>query len=116
MNKWHFYGLALIGIFLFSSCGKNLPNEWQRLEGTWTNEEVFMEISKDGNFLYKRKSQNESVSIDAWIADYSEKGFVVTILVSKIDFIVNRKPFYNEEIRKMQMVVDGRLLTKREDW
>ena len=47
MNKWCFYCSVLIGMLLFSSCGKTLPNEWSQLEGIWDSEEVYMEISKE---------------------------------------------------------------------
>jgi hypothetical protein len=105
----------LASLFLLS-CGKELPGEWKSLEGTWENEEVLMTITSGGGFTYKRVSPGEKVSIDSYISEYSNKGFSASMIVSTIDFSVNRKPFFNDSTKTTQMVVDGRLLTKRDNW
>ncbi len=107
--------LLFVSLF-FLSCGKELPVEWKSLEGTWENEEVFMSITSGGKLNYKRVSSGEKVSIDSYINDYSDKGFSTSMIVSQIDFIVNKKPFFNDSTKTTQMVVDGRLLTKRDNW
>ena len=110
------YLILLISTTLLFACGKKLPEEWKSLEGTWQNAEVTMTITANGGFNYKRISPGEKVSIDSWISDYSDKGFTASIIVSKIDFVVNKKPFFNDSLKSTQMILDGRLLTKKENW
>jgi hypothetical protein len=100
---------------LIVSCGKALPPEWKELEGVWQNEEVYMQISADGSFQYKRQSQGQNVEINTWIKEYSDKGFTVSTVVSTTDFVVNRKPFKDESGNSM-MEVDGRILVKKDSW
>ncbi len=114
-NKLFLFTILLtFSVFIFS-CGKKVPREFQSLEGVWQNEEVYMEISSDGTFGYKRQSKGQSVSINTWITDYSAKGFSASTVFGKADFVVDKKPFYNDSLRVTQMMVDGRTLTKREN-
>ncbi len=112
-NKLLVFILVLTTSLFISSCGKKVPGEYQALEGIWQNEEIYMEISRDGTFGYKRQSKGQSVSINTWITDYSEKGFSASTLFGKTDFVVDRKPFYNKSLGVTQMIVDGRTLTKQ---
>lgn len=116
-QKTFFLTLSLFcGSLLLFSCGKKLPDDRKALEGIWQNDEVYMNITKDGGFKYKRVSKEETVSIDTWISDYSDKGFSVNLIFGSTDFIINKMPFYNAETNTTQMIVDGRTLTKSTNW
>jgi hypothetical protein len=102
--------------FLFSACGKKLPPEYKALEGVWQNEEVYMQISEDGGFSYKRQSKGENVTIDTYIKEYSDKGFTVSLVFSSTDFVVDKKPYFDDSTKTTKMIVDGRTLVKQDNW
>jgi hypothetical protein len=96
------------------SFGKPLPFEYQTLEGTWQNNEVYMKISATGGFWYRRRSGATKISINTWIKDYSDQGFTVSILVGSTDFIVDKKPYVDSVSNATCMIVDGRTLVKQD--
>jgi hypothetical protein len=102
--------------FLFIACGKKLPPEYKALEGVWQNNEVYMQISEDGGFSYKRQSTEGTVTIDTYIKEYSDKGFTVSLIFSSTDFVLDKKPYFDDSTKTTKIVVDGRTLVKQDNW
>jgi hypothetical protein len=95
------------------SCGKQLPPKLKQVEGIWRNEEVYLQISREGDFHYKRKSKGESVEINTWITEYTDTSFTASIIFSETVFQLNKAPYYDTTTHQMQMIVDGRVLVKQ---
>lgn len=113
--KWNNLFFLLLSISLFC-CGKKLPPHYKSLEGTWQNEEVYMKISEDGGFSYKRESPGQKVSIDTWITAYSDTGFTVSVVFGNTDFALNKKPYFDDSTKTTRIMVDGRTLVKQDNW
>ncbi len=109
------YALLLPVMVLVVSCGKKVPGEWQALIGTWDGTEVMVSVEPDGTFNYKEESKTDSIWISTWVTEYSADGFKASTLFGERAFRINRKPFFNQNLKQVQMVMDGRTLTKRKE-
>lgn len=78
--------------------------------GTWTSNEIYLEISENGSVNYKRESGGSTTSVNAPIQKFEGNNFVVGALGFNTTFIVSKVP--HKENGVWTMTVDGRELTR----
>jgi hypothetical protein len=106
--------VSLLLVFLFScntspGLGK-LPKGKENYAGTWTSNEVFLQIDKGGQVNYERNSGSTKTSVNGPIQKFNGNSFSVGILGITTDFVVSKPP--HEENGMWLMTVDGNELTR----
>ncbi|MES2555554.1 MAG: hypothetical protein V4604_05345 [Bacteroidota bacterium] len=105
---------VLLILFSCSFGGGNagIPDDKKDYIGAWASDEVYLEISEEGNVNYKRQSGGGSTSVKAPIQKFEGDSFIVGALGFDTKFVVSEAP--HEENGVWSMTVDGRELTKVE--
>jgi hypothetical protein len=106
--------LPLVLLLLFS-CGlgggkAGIPEDKKDYIGAWASEEVYLEITPNGQVDYKRESGGSTTSVNAPIQKFEGNSFIVGALGFETKFVVSKPP--HEENGTWSMTVDGRELTK----
>lgn len=102
-------GLALLAL---AACGKPVPQDKQAYVGTWSSEQMLLQISQEGRVVYKRKvGDNGSKSMDAPIKDYKGNDIVAGVGPLETTFVVSVPP--HQDAGAWKMTVDGVELTRQ---
>ena len=97
-------------IAFLSACGDPLPQEKLGYAGEWRSETMWLQILEDGSVSYQRVKKGITTKVNGPIQEFQGDSFVVGFGPFKTTFVVSKPPHMSNG--KMQMVVDGELLTR----
>ena len=103
----------LLLVFLFVSCGMEVPEEKLDYVGYWHGENMLLEIQRDGDVSYFRKEGEAVTTIDSPIQNFEGDDFTIGYLFFTETFDVDKAP-YQDVDGQWKMIVNGVLLTKQE--
>ena len=100
----------LLAFAVLAGCGKPVPPEKAAYVGEWQDKSMYLLITQDGSFSYKRLNNGGTTSIDGPLQGFKGNDFDVGIGAMATTFVVSKPPYQEDEVWKM--VVDGQQLTK----
>ena len=112
-NRWMGWCYIFLLLVVLGGCIKDslpLPEDKQSYAGHWSNSNITLKISMDGEVNYKKKEGGRETSINDYITAFDKDNFIVGIWFLTTTFEVQKAPF--QEGERWAIVVDGNKLYK----